>query len=80
MAGRDLGRLVQQAIESSRLCSNDPLCASHQPGDPDNRPLSGASCHSCLHVPETSCEQWNEFLDRNLIVETLEQKGVEFFR
>ncbi len=77
--GKDIGRFLGMAIDSARLCSNDPLCASHKPSDPDNRYLSGAACHSCLHVPETACEQWNQFLDRNLVVETLERKGTAFF-
>jgi hypothetical protein len=80
LQARELGRFVAQALETSRLCSNDPLCAIHRAGDLDNRPLSGAACHSCLHVPETSCEQWNQYLDRNVIIETLERKGVAFFQ
>ena len=78
--GRELGRFLALSIEGARLCSNDPLCASHKPDDPDNRFLSGAACHSCLHVPETSCEQWNQFLDRNLVVETLERKDTAYFQ
>jgi len=53
-AGRRLSRLMASALESARLCSNDPLCSAHESGDHDNRRLSGASCHSCLHIPETS--------------------------
>lgn len=78
-AGRDLGRHLAVALEGARLCSNDPICSSHLPNDSDKRFLSGASCHSCLHIPETSCEQWNEFLDRRLVVETLDRKGTAFF-
>lgn len=77
--GKKLSRFLAQAIDAARLCSNDPLCASHKPSDPDGRYLSGAACHSCLHVPETACEQWNQFLDRNLVVETLERKGTAYF-
>ena len=77
--GKRIDRFLDQAIDAARLCSNDPLCASHKPSDPDGRYLSGAACHGCLHVPETACEQWNQFLDRNLVVETLERKAVAYF-
>lgn len=79
LQGKKISRFLDQAVDGARLCSNDPLCANHKPSDPDGRYLSGASCHSCLHVPETACEQWNQFLDRNLVVETLERKGTAFF-
>jgi hypothetical protein len=78
-AGRSLTRLMASALENAKLCSNDPVCSAHEPDDHDNRYLSGASCHSCLYIPETSCEQWNELLDRRLVVETLDRKGIAFF-
>jgi hypothetical protein len=31
-------------------------------------------------IPETSCEQRNDFLDRSLLVSTVEKSGVEFFK
>ena len=63
-----------------RLCSNDPVCAQHDPADPmDRRLLHGAACHGCLLIAETSCERRNEFLDRSLVVPTVEQLGAEFF-
>ena len=49
------------------------------PGEHDHAPLNGAACHGCLLVPETSCEQRNEFLDRALVVSTVENVGAEFF-
>jgi len=42
--------------------------------------LQGAACHGCLLIAETSCEQHNDFLDRALVVPTLENLGVEFFQ
>jgi hypothetical protein len=32
-----------------------------------------------LLIAETSCEQHNDFLDRSLVVRTLENRGTEFF-
>jgi len=64
--------LVRSLLERLRLCSNDPVCADHDPGvGGDERPLHGAACHSCLLVPETSCEVRNVFLDRALLLETV---------
>jgi hypothetical protein len=39
----------------------------------------GSACHGCLLIAETSCEQRNDFLDRALVVPTVEALGAEFF-
>ncbi|MBR8834208.1 MAG: DUF1998 domain-containing protein [Stigonema ocellatum SAG 48.90 = DSM 106950] len=68
------------ALELGRLCSNDPVCAQHQPdAEQEDRFLHGAACHGCLLIAETSCERRNEFLDRALVVGTVEGLGAEFF-
>jgi hypothetical protein len=64
------------------LCSNDPVCVNHAPGDHDHseRSLEGAACHGCLYVAEPSCERFNRYLDRALVVPTLlDIKGLAFF-
>lgn len=78
-AARRIKHFVRKALELAALCSNDPICAHHNPGEHDHAPLNGAACHGCLLVPETSCEQRNEFLDRALVVSTVENIGAEFF-
>lgn len=78
-AARRLKHFTRNALELASLCSNDPICAHHQPGEHDHAPLLGAACHGCLLVPETSCEQRNEFLDRALVVPTVEACKTEFF-
>jgi hypothetical protein len=79
--GRRVHEHVRAALEVGGLCSNDPACAQHQPeNDHERRFLHGASCHGCLLIAETSCEQHNEFLDRALVVPTVENLGVEFFK
>jgi hypothetical protein len=40
----------------------------------------GAACHGCLLIAETSCEQHNDFLDRALVVPTVEDLGADFFK
>ena len=62
---RQIAATFAQALELARLCSNDPVCAQHDPPGPhEARFLLGAACHGCLLVAETSCEQHNDFLDR----------------
>jgi hypothetical protein len=73
--GRKIGGHLRRAMEMGRLCSNDPVCASHAPqegaDDPTERYLEGAACHGCLYVAEPSCERFNGYLDRALVVPTL---------
>jgi len=78
-AGMEIARHLRRALDLGGLCSNDPICAFHRPADHDQQPLQGAACHGCLLVAETSCEQRNEFLDRALVVATVESIGAEFF-
>ena len=72
-----LGRLIDSALELSRLCASDPLCAEHRP-DRDSS-LHAAACHACLFAPETSCERGNKYLDRSVLVATVSEAEVAFF-
>ena len=85
-----LGGLVQQArridehltraLEAGGLCSNDPTCAEHVPGNGmTDRFLHGAACHACALVAETSCEMRNDHLDRALVVPVLGMPDAAFF-
>jgi hypothetical protein len=56
-----------------------PHCSSHTPGHGSMEQLSGSACHGCLYISETSCEQFNRYLDRSLVVSTIEQLGCELF-
>ena len=78
--GRRIHEHVRTALEIGDLCSNDPVCAEHDPvNEHERRFLHGAACHGCLLIAETSCEQHNDFLDRALVVKTVQNLGVEFF-
>lgn len=78
--GKSIGRHLEHALELGRLCSNDPVCAQHDPMDPhEERFLHGAACHGCLLIAETSCERRNELLDRALVVPTVATPGAAFF-
>lgn len=85
-----LGGLVQEArhiaghldfaFQMGELCSNDPICAHHEPGTSlENRWLLGAACHGCALVAETSCEMRNDYLDRALVVPVLGLPDASFF-
>jgi uncharacterized protein DUF1998 len=57
-------QILENALERSMICSNDPICADHQPGNRSgDRATHGAACHGCLLIAETSCEMRNLFLD-----------------
>jgi uncharacterized protein DUF1998 len=78
--GRPIHEHVRSALEMGELCSNDPVCSQHDPQNPhEHRFLHGAACHGCVLIAETSCEQHNEFLDRALVVPTVEHRDVHFF-
>ncbi len=73
-----LGYHVAQALEQIRICASDPLCASHTPSDRAVS-LHWASCHACSFVPETSCEQGNQYLNRSTLIPTLQGDRLAFF-
>ena len=73
----NLGRLLRQALNRSKICSSDPLCSEHDPGK--DRSLHAAACHACSLVAETSCERGNRYLDRSLLVQTLDRSDAAFF-
>jgi hypothetical protein len=78
--GKNIGRHLERALELGRLCSNDPVCAQHEPANSyEERFLHGAACHGCLLIAETSCERRNELLDRALVVPTVATTGAAFF-
>ena len=78
--GRSIESHLRGALELGRLCSNDPVCAQHDPPNlHEERFLHGAACHGCLLIAETSCERRNEFLDRALVVPTVSVPGAAFF-
>lgn len=73
-----LGPVLRRALEDARWCSSDPVCmeAGRQGGQgPDS--LNLAACHSCALVPETSCEVFNRFLDRGVVVGGYREGEVE---
>lgn len=79
--GKQILAHLQRAYDMGRLCSNDPVCAYHTPAkDPTRRYREGAACHGCLYVAEPSCERFNCYLDRALVVPTMgHPRALAFF-
>ncbi|MGA2271792.1 MAG: DUF1998 domain-containing protein [Bryobacteraceae bacterium] len=75
----NLEQHMDQALEGLEICSSDPLCAETQP-EQAFMSLHGAACHNCLFLPETSCERGNRYLDRTVLVPTMERDEFAFFR
>ena len=73
-----LGHHIGQALEGLRLCASDPLCAEHRV-DRTGLTIHAAACHACLFAPETSCERGNRYLDRSVLVETVDRSDFAFF-
>ncbi|MBK8941362.1 MAG: DUF1998 domain-containing protein [Polyangiaceae bacterium] len=80
--GRRLRHHLREAWDIGRLCSNDPVCAAHDPSSPSSdRRTEAAACHGCLYIAECSCEWFNRFLDRALVVPTVgNDPDLAFFR
>ena len=62
-------RIIRNAIRRSNSCSRDPLCGETDPvtmrgRSPSGMCLSGSSCYACTLLPETSCQYFNNLLDR----------------
>jgi len=75
-----LAEIISRALDKLRICSSDPICSENSPENhSDDRAVHGAACHSCLLIPETSCESRNLFLDRALVSNTLSSSGCAFF-
>ena len=71
------GPVLTRALGRMHLCTSDPMCANHCPGDNEDV-LHGAACHACLFVPETSCERGNRYLDRSALCSTLAGDGIGY--
>lgn len=73
--------IFRRAIESAEWCSSDPVCrelGAKSGQGPDSCNL--AACHSCALLPETSCEEFNRFLDRSLMVDGPDSQDLAFFK
>lgn len=75
----NLRQIFASALADAQWCSTDPVCmdAGEKGQGPDSCNL--AACHACGLLPETSCEEFNRFLDRGLVVGTLDDSRLGYF-
>ena len=73
----NLFSLMAHAVAKAKWCATDPVCMESKGQGPDSCNL--AACHACALLPETSCEEFNRFLDRALIVGTFEDPSLGYF-
>jgi len=62
-----IGKLIQSAMTRARDCATDPICYHTSGQGVGNLNLS--ACFSCSLLPETSCEMFNCFLDRRILID-----------
>lgn len=75
----NLRAVFASAISGARWCSTDPVCmdVGEKGQGPDSCNL--AACHGCALLPETSCEEFNRFLDRGLVIGTFDDPTLGYF-
>lgn len=73
-----IGRTILAALQAQAWCSSDPLCIEDMLAGEDA--MSLAACHACVLAPETSCEEFNRFLDRALMVGAPDRPELGYFR
>jgi hypothetical protein len=67
-AAKRFENLLVGAVEDAVWCSSDPVCGDMgRSGGQGVDGLNGAACHCCALLPETSCELFNSYLDRELV-------------
>lgn len=69
-----IGKLIESAIIRARDCATDPICYHTNGQGVSNLNLS--ACFSCTLLPETSCEMFNCYLDRKILID----KGYGYFK
>lgn len=62
-----IGKLIHSAMIRAKDCATDPICYHTNGQGVSNLNLS--ACFSCTLLPETSCEMFNCYLDRRILVD-----------
>ena len=67
--GKRFLKILKDSIKQSTRCSRDPMCFENNPEKIKKAGIitsnmGGSSCYSCTLLPETSCENFNNLLDR----------------
>lgn len=69
--------IIFRSIEKAKWCSSDPVCIQSHGQGIDSCNL--AACHNCALLPETCCETGNKFLDRGVLIGTLDNSVKGYF-
>ena len=69
--------IITRAISEAKWCTADPVCI--QSAGQGQYGCNLAACHNCVLLPETSCENKNMFLDRGLMIGTLDDNSIGYF-
>ncbi len=76
----NLEPVIERSIQNAGWCSADPVCMElGELGGQGPDSCNLAACHNCALAPETSCEEFNRFLDRALVIGTLQRPDLGFF-
>lgn len=65
-----IGKVIKSALHRATDCASDPICYHTELSQ--GQGVGGtnlAACYSCSLLPETSCEEFNSFLDRALLID-----------
>jgi len=63
----NFSKILSSSLLRAKDCSSDPICY-----ESDGQGIGGlnyAACYSCLLISETSCEDFNSFLDRKILID-----------
>jgi hypothetical protein len=61
-------KVFETMLEKARWCSNDPICMDLGREGQGNNGANLAACQSCALLPETSCDHFNQALDRATLI------------
>ena len=64
---KNMNVIIKSALKRAQDCSTDPVCYYSEGQGVNN--LNLAACHTCCLLPEISCEEFNVFLDRQLLID-----------
>lgn len=74
-----LDLVFEAALDKAQFCSSDPVCMELGEHGQGPNSMNLAACHSCGHLPETSCELFNQYLDRAMLIGTPEDPSIGYF-
>lgn len=64
-----IAEIIKSALFRAKDCASDPICYQTNEQGQGVGGTNLAACYSCALLPETSCEEFNRFLDRRLLID-----------